>query len=276
MGLDQMKKDYSSPPLEEILSHNWQGGDWGATVFNCLIEKLKLKSYLELGACELQTWNRIALEDKIGVDKNPDYLVDIMAFDSEMQEETIIKVRHADASEVPCLVGTYERDDRLKLTNTDEFFKSLDKDKKFDFIFIDASHDKKQVAKDFLNSFKHLTENGIIALHDIAPARIFNTALTSNGTVFEIWMRLVEHFNEHTFTAGVIGPAPRDAVGFFFNKRSLSCDPSIFNNLNQGFDFFSENRAKFKLPPPEPSGHDRDNFYYKARPDVLVNYLAHM
>ena len=271
-----MKKDYSDLSLEDILSHNWQGRDWGATVFNCLIDKLKLKSYLELGACELQTWNRITLEDKIGVDKNPDDLVDIMAFDSEMQEETIIKVRHGDATEVPCLVGTYERDDRLKLTNTDEFFKSLDKDKKFDFIFIDADHDKQQVAKDLLSSFKHLTEKGIIALHDIAPSLRQHTELTSNGTVFEVWMRLVEHFNEHTFTAGVIWPPPRHAVGFFFNKPSLHVDPSIFNELNQGFDFFKENRAKFKLPPTECSKLDRDSFLNKVRPEVLVDYLAHM
>ena len=261
-----MKKDYSSPPLEEILSHNWQGRDWHATVFNCLIKKLKLKSYLELGTCALRTWDKIALEDKIGVDKGQIFVNSVL-FDQERQEAMALKTDYT---------PLYSEDDRLILTSTDDFFKSLDEGKKFDFIFIDADHDKKQVAKDFLNSLKRLTERGIIALHDISPALSLNTALTSNGTVFEVWMRLVEHFNEHTFTAGVIGPSPRDAVGFFFNKPSLNFDPSIFNKLNQGFNFFTENRAKFKLPPTGSFKLDRDSFFNEARPEVLVDYLAHM
>jgi len=222
-----MKKDDSGAPLEEILSHKWHGRDWYATLFNCLIKKLKLKSYLELGTCALRTWNKIALEDKIGVDENPKCLTGALLLDQEKQELSVLK---PDPN-----FYSYREDDRLILTSTDDFFKSLNEDKKFDFIFIDADHDKKQVAKDFLNSLKHLTEKGIIALHDIGPGFIEDTGPRSSGTVFEVWMRLVEHFNEHTFTAGVIWPPPRDAVGFFFNKPSLHVDPSIFNELNQGF-----------------------------------------
>ena len=42
------------------------------------------------------------------------------------------------------------------LMTTDDYFDSVGKDVKWDIIFIDASHEKTQVLKDFNNSLEHL------------------------------------------------------------------------------------------------------------------------
>lgn len=55
------------------------------------------------------------------------------------------------------------------LMTTDDYFASVGKDVKWDIIFIDASHEKNQVLKDFNNSLEHLNENGTIIMDDINP-----------------------------------------------------------------------------------------------------------
>ncbi len=50
---------------------------------------------------------------------------------------------------------------------TDEYFKSISIDKKFDIIFIDANHDWNFVERDFNNSIKHCNE--WILMHDMIP-----------------------------------------------------------------------------------------------------------
>ncbi len=54
-----------------------------------------------------------------------------------------------------------------KMTS-DEFFLN-NKDKKYDFIFIDGLHTAYQVTKDIKNSLEHLNDGGIIMLDDIFP-----------------------------------------------------------------------------------------------------------
>ena len=59
------------------------------------------------------------------------------------------------------------------LISTDEYFNKTNE--LFDIIFIDADHEYKQVLKDFNNSINHLTENGVIFLHDLYPPTEFHT-----------------------------------------------------------------------------------------------------
>ena len=58
---------------------------------------------------------------------------------------------------------------------SDTFFKKLEDHEilpektKFDVIFLDGLHTAEQVNRDIINSFKHLSENGFIVLHDCNP-----------------------------------------------------------------------------------------------------------
>ena len=97
-----------------------------------LINHFKYKSYLEIGVRSSgPTWNQIQCEVKDGVDP----------------------------------VGGAAN---YKMTS-DTFFNSIDKDKKWDLIFVDGWHEKIQVLRDIENGFKHLNEGGTIVCHDINP-----------------------------------------------------------------------------------------------------------
>ena len=52
---------------------------------------------------------------------------------------------------------------------SDEMFKKMPEEKKYDIIFIDGLHLEDQVDKDIFNSLKHLKENGYIVVHDCLP-----------------------------------------------------------------------------------------------------------
>jgi len=56
-----------------------------------------------------------------------------------------------------------------------EFFASLEKDYKWDVIFIDGNHNAEQVFKDLNNSINHLSEDGVIFVHDILPSEYSRT-----------------------------------------------------------------------------------------------------
>lgn len=55
------------------------------------------------------------------------------------------------------------------LGTTDEYFKNISDDEKFDMIFIDADHSHEQSLKDFMNAQRFLIEDGFIILHDTYP-----------------------------------------------------------------------------------------------------------
>lgn len=52
---------------------------------------------------------------------------------------------------------------------TDEFFRQLPPNEKFDMIFVDADHSHEQSLKDFINAQSFLVDDGIIVLHDTYP-----------------------------------------------------------------------------------------------------------
>lgn len=96
-------------------------------IINTLIG-IENKSYLELGVFKNYNFNAILSNDKFSVDLNGNAL----------------------------FTGT-----------TDKYFASIDKNKKFDIIFIDANHDYDYVLKDFNNSIDHCNE--WILIHDMIP-----------------------------------------------------------------------------------------------------------
>ena len=52
---------------------------------------------------------------------------------------------------------------------TDQYFEQLDKNEKFDAVFIDADHSHEQSLKDFLNIKDQVIDDGFIFFHDTYP-----------------------------------------------------------------------------------------------------------
>jgi len=100
-------------------------------LINFFIEKFNYKNYLEIGVkSETKTFLYIQCLQKEGVDPNG------------------------------CTTH--------KMTS-DDFFKSIPVDKKWDIIFVDGYHEKTQVKKDIENAILHLNDNGTIVCHDVNP-----------------------------------------------------------------------------------------------------------
>lgn len=186
-------------------------GNYRGEIFNKIIREVNYSSYLELGVSSGDyCWKLVECANKIGVDSNPNL-------------------------NIPGVV----------CSTTDEFFSSLDSNKKFDLVFIDAYHEKNQVRRDFFNSLDHLTENGIIVLHDIYPLTESNTSIErSNGNVYEFWIELVDHYNNQTSV--FIGNPGDDegTVGIYFN-HAKSFDKSLINEMNHSYQYFSDNLGKY-------------------------------
>ena len=59
---------------------------------------------------------------------------------------------------------------RIFKMNSDDFFSKLPKNEYYNFIFIDGSHEFRQVGRDLINSLNHLSDNGKILMDDMVPS----------------------------------------------------------------------------------------------------------
>jgi hypothetical protein len=75
---------------------------------------------------------------------------------------------------------------------SDEFFAT--NKQKFDIIFIDGLHQYEQVRKDMLNAVDHLTNNGVILVHDCLPLNYFAQLPFPPGGDWngDVWKAFVE------------------------------------------------------------------------------------
>ena len=111
-------------------------------IINHLIKKNNYKSYLEIGYGTGYTFNKIEIENKVGIDGG----------NGTPQSDTVV-VR-------------MRSEDYFKLAADQEF-------DKFDIIFIDGSHLHEDVEKDITSSLEFLNDNGAIVMHDCSPPNIF-------------------------------------------------------------------------------------------------------
>ena len=113
---------------------------------NNIIEKYNFKTYLEIGIIfPDDCFNHIKCELKDSVD--PGY--------ENINNNAIYP---------------YTSDSFFNLLETNQTDKPINY--KWDIIFIDGLHISYQVEKDILNSLNHLSENGVIVLHDCNPPDI--------------------------------------------------------------------------------------------------------
>ena len=81
---------------------------------------------------------------------------------------------------------------------SDQFFKEIKENKKYDLIFIDGLHTFEQTKKDIQNSLKHLSEEGTIIIHDCNPKtewhqrgiEYFHDGEEWNGTTWKAFIEL--------------------------------------------------------------------------------------
>lgn len=125
-----------------------------------LINKYRLKSYLEIGIQFGQTFNRIQCERKVGVDPKAD------------PQENIFPL------------------------TSDEFFGQ--NSEVFDIIFIDGLHLYEQVVVDIVNSWNSLSINGFVVLHDCLPMckEMCGRAAIISQWTGDVWKAVV-WFNEY-------------------------------------------------------------------------------
>lgn len=171
-------------------------------IINLFCDKFNYKSYLELGLRDPNnTFNKIRCIEKISVDINPN------------------------CGPTFCMT-------------TDEFFSKLDKDKKFDLIFIDASHYADNVRKDFENSLSHLNENGTIVMDDINPTQEFLLDHNWCGTAWEVFFELGKRKDLYIRT---VVPS---FTGFVRKGNQVTHNLSI----ERTFDFLEKNREVITKP----------------------------
>lgn len=185
---------------------------WRGNFFNKLIKELNYSSYLELGVSSGQyCWDVVECCNKVGVDSNPNL-------------------------NIPGVV----------CATTDEYFKNLDLNTKFDLVFIDAFHEKNQVYKDFCNSLKHLNPGGVIIMHDVYPLTKENCNIDeSNGNAYEFWIELVNNYEVETSI--VIGNPGDDegTVGIYIPNSKNNFDTTLIKEINNSYEYFSENIHKY-------------------------------
>lgn len=125
-------------------------------IIQYLIDKYNYESYLEIGLGPIVNFRNIKCKVKNGVDP----------------------MRRCDYP-----------------MTSDLFFEKIDKDKKYDIIFIDGLHIEDQVDKDIKNSLEHLSDGGIIVMHDCNPISQKHQAVPAqqkawNGTVWKSFVKL--------------------------------------------------------------------------------------
>jgi hypothetical protein len=146
---------------------------WRAEVINYIIKKHNFTKYLEIGVRRSQDcFDHIICSNKDGVDPRYENLNNPVKY--------------------PFILDDF-------FTRLENNMLDLSPNYKWDIIFIDGLHLSYQVEKDILNSLNHLSENGIIVLHDCDPFMYVNdfTRLIEdywgqawNGTVWKTVYKL--------------------------------------------------------------------------------------
>ncbi len=145
-------------------------------IINRFIKERNYKSYLEVGYYKGWCFDNVTCDNKTAVDV---YLSKIPEQEVAKYGKTIL---HLKSSGI----------EKLVKLSSDEFF-SLH-NHVYDIIFIDGKHEAKQVEKDVLNALNHLSENGVIILHDCnPPTEEYSTTGVEecwNGDVYKTVMAL--------------------------------------------------------------------------------------
>jgi hypothetical protein len=171
-------------------------------IIQFFIDKFKYQSYLELGIRDSNnTFNHINCKIKEGVDINNE-----------------------------CL-PTY-------CMTTNKFFETVGKNKTWDIIFIDASHEKNQVLRDFDNALARLNENGTIIMDDINPTEPFLLSPIFCDNAWEAFAELGKRsdIQMHAITPSYFG----------FVRKGQQTPHSL--EIQPTFEFLNQHREEIVRP----------------------------
>lgn len=127
-------------PRKLLISKNSEYFNHSARRINRIMNGKEF-SYLEIGVAYGTTLESVKASEKHGVDPFPTFNVGSLPSGTHFYNNT-----------------------------SDNFFSSLEKSKKFDFIFLDGLHEFKQLARNFINAVQHITNPGWILIDDIVPS----------------------------------------------------------------------------------------------------------
>jgi hypothetical protein len=113
---------------------------WSPRRINELIRELRLRSYLEIGVFEGDTFENVKARRRYGVDPAPMFDVTLMP-----------------------------RRSRFAAMNSDDFFRSIRPSLRFDIVFIDGLHTFEQTYRDVINTLSHV-RGGVIVIDDTVPS----------------------------------------------------------------------------------------------------------
>ena len=179
-------------------------------IINRIIQTKNYKDYLEIGVRDGECFKEIRCLNKTGVDPNP----------------TSPHTTHRQTS--------------------DDFFRSIPEETKFDIVFIDGLHLDFQVDRDIHNSLKHLREGGTIVLHDCNPPTIHHAGETPvfsppingewNGTVYLSLIKL------RLYNSGLDLKTVDSDWGVGILTKGISKTIDVFPTEALSWEFFNKNR----------------------------------
>lgn len=155
-----------------------------------------------------------------------------------------VKAFHKDGVD-PGSEGQVANEVNYRMTS-DDFFKQLDPDFKYDIIFIDGLHHSDQVDIDIQNSLNHLIEGGVIVLHDCNPQEEIHSKVPRvsgiwHGDVYKSILRFRMGNLHSCFTVNTdcgCGVIIKD------NTIHQQYDTSFFENGLESWNHFSDNRRE--------------------------------
>lgn len=196
-------------------------------IINYLIKKNNYKSFLNIGVFTGYTLDNVECEKKIGVD--PD-------------------------------IGHYRGKEYVFPDTSDTFFSQLPENELFDCVFIDGMHLEEYVTRDIHNSLKHLSEEGVIILHDCNPPTPDHASRRPvlpewNGDVYKAFVRFrganpqyETYVIDTDWGCGVIRERRRQEVAgeqlAVIDNIDEIITPSEAEYFIKDWEFFDQNRAK--------------------------------
>ena len=125
-------------------------------------------------------------------------------------------------------------------------FSSCNNKGKLDNYYEQPLNNKDSVKKDFFNSLKNLSDDGIVVFHDVYPLGKDEIKPTACGTAYAFWISLVNLVPDDTHV--FIGDPGHieGTVGVYYNSTK-SVDWDSFEKMDYSYDYFYKNLEKYIL-----------------------------